>query len=62
MRCSLAEKGKTMANTMWFIQCEDCEHCTEAVIGYCSEKHQIFIDNPKTDGCTWGNPKEDAND
>ena len=48
-----------MIDTTFFVQCENCENCTKAVLGYCCDKHGIHIDNPKKDGCTWGNPKEE---
>ena len=50
-----------MIDTTWFVQCENCENCTEEKWGYCCDKHSIHIDNPKKDGCTWGNPKEADN-
>lgn len=51
-----------MTDTTFFVQCENCENCTKTVFGYGCDKHSIHIDNPKTDGCTWGNPKENANE
>ncbi len=49
-----------MPNTMYFVQCKDCEHCINELFGYVCEKHEIQIHNPKVDGCTWGNEKEDS--
>lgn len=51
-----------MPNTMYFTQCKDCEHCTNELFGYVCEKHEIQIHNPKVDGCTWGNNKEEDNE
>ena len=49
-----------MTNTMFFTQCEACENCTKELFGYVCEKHGIEIHNPKFDGCTWGDKKEDG--
>lgn len=43
-----------MVNTTFFTQCENCEYCDQNAFGHFCEKHDIYIDNPKTDGCTWG--------
>lgn len=47
-----------MVDTSFFTQCNKCENCAKSSFGYYCEKHGIHIDNPKKDGCTWGNPKE----
>ena len=49
-----------MANTMFFMQCKDCENCSETSFGHFCDKHIHGIDNPDVDGCTWGNEKEDG--
>ena len=49
-----------MADTTFFTQCENCENCDKNEYGYYCDKHDIHIDNPKKDGCTWGNEKEDG--
>jgi hypothetical protein len=49
-----------MANTMYFLQCKDCENCSETSFGHFCDKHIHGIDNPNVDGCTWGNEKEDG--
>ena len=48
-----------MADTTFFTQCENCEHCDKNSFGHFCEKHIIYIDNPKKDGCTWGNEREE---
>lgn len=52
------EKGKTMVDTTFFTQCENCEYCAKNSFGHFCEKHTIHIDNPKKDGCTWGSVLE----
>lgn len=49
-----------MANTMYFMQCKDCDNCSETSFGHFCDKHIHGIDNPNVDGCTWGNAKEDG--
>lgn len=49
-----------MVDTTFFVQCENCENCTKCGLGYCCDMHSMYIDNPKKDGCTWGNPKENG--
>ena len=53
--------GREMANTKFFLQCKDCENCSETSFGHFCDKHIHGIDNPNVDGCTWGNEKEDDN-
>ncbi len=50
-----------MPNTMYFVQCKDCESCSlhEYTMPSC-ELHDHTIDNPEVDGCTWGEKKEDG--
>lgn len=54
------EKRKTMTDTTFFTQCENCEYCVKELCGYVCDKHLINVDNPKKDGCTWGAEKEDG--
>ena len=56
------EKGKTMADTTLFVQCENCECCEKEIFGYVCAQHSTHIDNPKIDGCTWGREKEERSD
>ena len=49
-----------MANTMYFVQCKDCEECSKSSFGYFCDKHIAYIDNPEADGCTFGKEKVDG--
>ncbi len=49
-----------MVDTSFFTQCENCENCEKNSFGYYCQKHIVCIDNPKKDGCTWGNGKENG--
>lgn len=49
-----------MANTMYFMQCKDCDNCSETSFWHFCDKHIHGIDNINVDGCTWGNAKEDG--
>ena len=55
----LTEKGKTMVDTTFFTQCENCECCEKEPFGYVCVQHSTYIDNPKKDGCTWGREREE---
>lgn len=48
-----------MPNTMYFVQCKDCEECYRSSMGYFCDKNNHDIDNPEIDGCTWGKEKND---
>ena len=50
-----------MPDTTFFTQCEKCLNCTESSFGHFCEKHLIHIGNPKIDGCTWGNERDEDN-
>ena len=50
-----------MPNTMFFIQCAECEHCcTDTFTWFCAKTDQ-YIDNPEVDGCTFGSKREESN-
>ena len=49
-----------MVNTMYFVQCDDCENCSSSSFGCYCDKHAIYIGNPKVDGCTFGKEKENG--
>lgn len=49
-----------MPNTMYFTQCKECVYCVKELFGYCCDKNLHSIDNPNTDGCTWGEEKENG--
>lgn len=49
-----------MINTMYFVQCEECENCSKTSFGYFCDKHIHNVDNPNVEGCTWGNKKMDG--
>ena len=49
-----------MVDTSFFTQCENCDYCEKNSFGYYCQKHIVCIDNPKKDGCTWGNEKENG--
>ena len=51
-----------MANTIFFVQCKDCENCSLHSFGHFCDKHIHDIDNPECDGCTWGDEKEKNSD
>jgi len=46
-----------MDNTMYFVQCKECENCSMIAMGYFCDKHIHCIDNPDVDGCTCGERK-----
>lgn len=49
-----------MPNTMYFMNCKDCDNCQKSSFGHYCDKHFQDIDNPEVDGCTWGDKKEDG--
>lgn len=51
-----------MVNTMYFVQCKECENCSKNSFGYFCDEHIHEIDNPEVDGCTWGNEKVTDNE
>ena len=49
-----------MANTMYFMNCKDCDNCQKSSFGHYCDKHFLDIDNTEVDGCTWGDKKKDG--